>query len=75
MVFLGYNFYMVQIISPDLIPTGRQTPVSQALEQAVIKIVSALSPEKEEIAQALHDRDYFIQEIISNEIILYERNK
>ncbi len=121
---------MVQIISPDLISTGLQTPVSQALEQAVIKIVSALRPEKivlfgsfaygnptpdsdvdllviintelthkerswqvsklliprpfpldilvktpEEIAQALNDRDYFVQEIISNGIILYERNK
>ena len=119
---------MVQIISPTLTPTGRKTPVGQALQQAVHKIAGALKPEKiilfgsfaygkptpdsdvdlliilktelppkerswqvsklliprpfpldilvktpEEIALALEDKDYFIQEIISKGIILYEQ--
>jgi predicted nucleotidyltransferase len=37
---------MVQIISPTLIPTGRKTPVSRALEKAVTTIVNALKPKK-----------------------------
>jgi rRNA pseudouridine-1189 N-methylase Emg1 (Nep1/Mra1 family) len=41
-----YNFYMAQIISPNLIPRGRKTPVRQALQQAVTEIVSTLNPVK-----------------------------
>lgn len=119
---------MVQIISPTLIPVGRKIPISQALQEAVWKIVSGLNPQKiilfgsfaygkptpdsdvdlliilttdlapkerswqvsklliprpfpldilvktpEEIALALQMKDYFIQEIISRGILLYER--
>ncbi len=37
---------MVQVIASTIIPTGRKTPVSQALQQAVQKIVYSLHPDK-----------------------------
>jgi uncharacterized protein len=37
---------MVQFIAPAIVPTGRKIPVSQALEQAIHKIVDNLNPEK-----------------------------
>jgi predicted nucleotidyltransferase len=35
---------MAQIVAPGIIPTGRKTPVNQALQQAVRKIVKNLHP-------------------------------
>lgn len=127
---MRYNFYMVQIIAPAVIPTGRKIPVNQALQQAVQKIAKTLHPSKiilfgsyaygfptpdsdvdlliiletdlppkerswqvsrlliprpfpvdilvktpQEITLALKMSDFFIQEILSKGIVLYERNK